>query len=63
MGLFGSGGRSRGGCNDIGGLVRHGGSGGRGDKPDISAISYTDQEQALLSYDEKGKLLDLRDKA
>ena len=43
-GCFGRGVRGRGGYNDIGGQYRHGGSGVRGTKPYISAISYTDQE-------------------
>ena len=33
-----------------------------GAKPDISIRSYTDQEWALLSYNEKGEVFALRDK-
>ena len=60
---FGCSGRGRGGRNRRGVHGVRGGSGDRGGKPDIAAISYTYQEWALLRYDYKGKVFALRDKA
>ena len=62
-GRFSRGGRDGGGCNGRVGRGGCGCGGGRGAKPDICAISYTDQEWALLSYDDKGKVFALCDKA
>ena len=61
-GQFGRGSRSRGSCNGRGGLSGRGDGSGRGAKTDISARPYTDQEWALLRYNDKGKLFALRNK-
>ena len=59
---FGHGVRGRGGRNCREGRSRHGGSGGRGAKPNISSRQYINQEWALLSCDKKGKVFTLSDK-
>ena len=62
-GCFGRGIHGRGGCNVIGGQVVRRDIGVSGAKPDINFRSYTDQEWALLSFNEKWKLFALCNKA
>ena len=62
-GIFGHGGRSGGGSGGRGGRGGCGCGIGRGPKPNISARSNTDQEWYRISYDEKGKVFALHNKA